>query len=39
MPVQASYDKIIDAGTRWADATLGAQLTEIGKYEEERAER
>ncbi|MEP6296856.1 MAG: LLM class flavin-dependent oxidoreductase [Ilumatobacter sp.] len=38
-PVQASYDKIIDAGTRWVDATLGAQLTEIGKYEEERAAR
>ena len=38
-PVQASYDKIIEAGTRWADATLGAQLTEIGRYEEERAAR
>ncbi|MFT6291261.1 MAG: limonene 1,2-monooxygenase [Ilumatobacter sp.] len=38
-PVQASYDTIINAGTRWADATLGAQLTEIGKYEEERAAR
>lgn len=38
-PVQISYDKIIDAGTRWVDATLGAQLTEIGKYEEERASR
>ena len=38
-PVQASYDKIVDAGTRWVDATLGAQLTEIGKYEEERAAR
>jgi limonene 1,2-monooxygenase len=38
-PVQASYDKIIDAGTRWVDATLGAQLTEIGSYEEERAAR
>ena len=38
-PVQASYDKIIDAGTRWVDATLGAQLTEIGNYEEERAAR
>ena len=38
-PAQVSYDKIVDAGTRWADATLGAQLTEIGKYEEERAAR
>ncbi|BAN02891.1 LLM class flavin-dependent oxidoreductase [Ilumatobacter coccineus] len=38
-PVQTSYDKIVDAGSRWADATLGAQLTEIGKYEEERAAR
>jgi limonene 1,2-monooxygenase len=38
-PVQASYDKIVDAGSRWVDATLGAQLTEIGKYEEERAAR
>jgi limonene 1,2-monooxygenase len=38
-PVQASYDKIVDAGTRWVDATLGAQLTEIGQYEEERAAR
>ena len=38
-PVQASYDKIVDAGTRWADVTLGAQRAEIGKYEEERAAR
>ena len=38
-PVQASYDKIVDAGSRWVDATLGAQLTEIGKYEAERAAR
>ena len=37
--VQASYDSVTGAGTRWADATLGAQLTEIGKYEEERAAR
>jgi len=37
--VQASYDLVVDAGSRWADATLGAQLTEIGKYEEERAAR
>lgn len=38
-PVQASYDLVVDAGTRWVDATLGAQLTEIGHYEEERAAR
>jgi limonene 1,2-monooxygenase len=38
-PVQASYDKIVAAGSRWVDATLGAQLTEIGQYEEERAAR
>lgn len=38
-PVQASYDRIVAAGSRWADATLGAQLTEIGNYEEERAAR
>jgi limonene 1,2-monooxygenase len=38
-PVQVSYDKIVDAGSRWVDATLGAQLTEVGQYEEERAAR
>jgi limonene 1,2-monooxygenase len=38
-PVTASYDRIVDAGSRWVDATLGAQLTEIGKYEAERAAR
>ena len=38
-PVQDSYDRIVDAGSRWGDATLGAQLTEIGKYEDERAAR
>ncbi|MEM9747695.1 MAG: LLM class flavin-dependent oxidoreductase [Actinomycetota bacterium] len=38
-PVQDSYDRIVDAGSRWVDATLGAQLTEIGKYEDERAAR
>ncbi|WP_420450254.1 LLM class flavin-dependent oxidoreductase [Ilumatobacter sp.] len=37
--VQASYDAIVGAGSRWVDATLGAQLTEIGRYEEERAAR
>jgi limonene 1,2-monooxygenase len=38
-PVQASYDHIVNAGTRWVDATLGAQLTAIADYEEERAKR
>ena len=38
-PVQASYDMVCGAGSRWADATLGAQLTEIAKHEEERAAR
>lgn len=38
-PVQTSYDKIVAAGSRWVDATIGAQLTEIGKYEEQRAAR
>lgn len=38
-PVQASYDKVIGAGTRWVDATLGAQMTAIASYEEERAAR
>ena len=36
---QASYDKIIGAGSRWVDATLGAQLTAIADYEEEKAQR
>ncbi len=38
-PVQASYDLIRQEGSRWVDATLGAQLTELGNYEEERAGR
>lgn len=38
-PVQASYDRVIGAGSRWVDATLGAQLTAIASYEEERAGR
>jgi limonene 1,2-monooxygenase len=36
---QASYDKIIGAGSRWVDATLGAQLTAIADYEELKANR
>ncbi len=38
-PVQASYDLIRSAGSRWVDSTLGAQLTSIAEYEEERAAR
>jgi limonene 1,2-monooxygenase len=38
-PVQASYDLIRSEGTRWVDATIGAQLTSIANYEEERAAR
>jgi limonene 1,2-monooxygenase len=38
-PVQASYDKVVGAGSRWVDATLGAQMTAIAAYEEERAAR
>jgi limonene 1,2-monooxygenase len=37
--VQASYDRIVGAGTRWVDATLGAQLTAIQAYEDEKAAR
>jgi limonene 1,2-monooxygenase len=36
---QASYDKIVAAGSRWVDATLGAQLTAIAEYEHERTSR
>jgi limonene 1,2-monooxygenase len=38
-PVQASYDLVIGAGSRWVDATLGAQMTAIAAYEDERAQR
>lgn len=38
-PVQASYDRVVGSGSRWVDATLGAQLTAIAEYEEERASR
>ncbi len=38
-PVQASYDLVVSAGSKWVDATLGAQLTEIAGYEEERSAR
>jgi limonene 1,2-monooxygenase len=38
-PVQSSYDHVMGAGTKWVDATLGAQLTSIAAYEEERAAR
>jgi limonene 1,2-monooxygenase len=36
---QASYDRIVAAGSRWVDSTLGAQLTAIAAYEEERTAR
>jgi len=36
---QASYDRIIAAGSRWVASTLGAQLTAIAAYEEERTAR
>ena len=36
---QASYDHVVGAGSRWVDATLGAQLTSIAAYEEERNQR
>lgn len=38
-PVRASYDRVVGQGSRWVDATLGAQLTAIASYEEERASR
>jgi limonene 1,2-monooxygenase len=38
-PAQKSYDRVVGAGSRWVDATLGAQLTAIAAYEEERAAR
>jgi limonene 1,2-monooxygenase len=38
-PVQASYDRVRSHGSRWVDATLGAQLTAIADYEEERGKR
>jgi limonene 1,2-monooxygenase len=38
-PAQASYDRVVGAGNRWVDATLGAQLTAIAAYEEERSAR
>ncbi len=38
-PVQTSYDKIVSAGSRWVDSTLGAQMATIAAYEEERAAR
>lgn len=36
---QDSYDRVIGAGSRWVDATLGAQLTAIADYEAEKASR
>ncbi len=36
-PVQKAYDKVMSAGTKYVDATLTAQLSAIGQYQEERA--
>ena len=36
---QTSYDMVCGAGTRWVDATLGAQLNAIAAYEDERSKR
>jgi len=36
---QASYDHVVGAGSRWVDATLGAQLTAIADYEAVKAAR
>lgn len=36
---QASYDAVVGAGSKWVDATLGAQLTAIADYEAEKAAR
>lgn len=36
---QACYDRIVAAGSRWVDATLGAQLTAIADYEQQRSTR
>ena len=36
---QASYDRVVGAGSRWVDATLGAQLTAIADYEAVKAAR
>jgi len=35
-PVQASYDKIMGAGTTYVDATLNAQFSSIATYQQER---
>ncbi|NDB04218.1 MAG: LLM class flavin-dependent oxidoreductase [Acidimicrobiia bacterium] len=36
---QASYDRVVGAGSKWVDATLGAQLTAIADYEAAKAAR
>ncbi len=38
-PVVRSYDRVVGAGSRWVDATLGAQMTAIAAYEDERSQR
>jgi len=39
LPVASIVDKIVNAGSRWVDATLGAQLNAIAAYEHEKSER
>ena len=36
-PVQASYDRVMSAGSTYVDATVNAQMTEIDRYQRERA--
>lgn len=36
-PVEAAYDKVMGAGSRYVDATLTAQFASIAAYQEERA--
>ena len=36
-PVQATYDSVMGAGTRWVDATANAQADAINRYQQERA--
>lgn len=38
-PVQAAYDRVMNAGTVYVDATLNAQMAAIGSYEAEKAAR
>jgi limonene 1,2-monooxygenase len=38
-PVQTAYDRVMNAGTVYVDATLNAQMAAIGSYEAEKAAR